>query len=65
MTKIEIDVKGVDAGKVSAWLTVTGATAVQNGDIVTITFESPVNSFTYAELGAQVRANSFTIYTQN
>ena len=65
MTKIEINVKGVEASKVSAWLTVTGATAVQNGDIVTITFESPVNSFTYAELGAQVRANSFTIYTQN
>lgn len=64
MTKIEIDVKGVEAGKVSAWLTVTGATAVQNGDIVTITFEAPVNTFTYAELGAQVRANSFTVYTQ-
>ena len=64
MTKIEIDVKGVEAAKVSAWLTVTGATAVQNGDIVTITFEAPVNTFTYAELGAQVRANSFTVYTQ-
>ena len=64
MTKIEINVKGVEAAKVSAWLTVTGATATQEGDIVTIVFDAPVNSFTYAELGAQVRANSFTVYTQ-
>ena len=63
MVKIEIDCTDVPADKVDGWLTVTGATATQNGNIITIVFESPVNTFTYEKLSAQVRANSITVYT--
>ena len=65
MTKIEIDCSGVDANNkdyTSAWLGATGAT-LENG-IVTIVFETPVNSFTFTNLSAQARANSITVYVQ-
>ncbi len=62
MTKIEIDCSGLDAKYVNGWLNATGATATNNNGIVTIVFDSPVDSFTYPSLSAQSRAHSITVY---
>ena len=61
--KIEIDCTGLADKYVKGWLNITGATATNNGGIITIEFASPVDSITYTGLSAQSRAYSFTIYT--
>ncbi|MBR2927141.1 MAG: hypothetical protein IKC31_06150 [Clostridia bacterium] len=63
MTKIEINCKGLDAKYVDGWLNVpAGATATNADGIVTIVFESPVDSITWEGLSAQSRAYDMTIY---
>ena len=64
MTKVEIDCTDLDTKYVDSWLNVTGATATKNGDIVTIVFDSPVNSLTYTGLAKQSRAYSITVYAE-
>ena len=63
MTKIEIDCTGIANKYVSGWLNVTGATVTNNNGIITVEFNSPVDSLTYTGLSAQCRAYSFTVYT--
>lgn len=59
IVKIEIDCKSLESKYVTAWTSsVSGATLSNN--IVTITFDSPVESVTYS-LAAQARANSITV----
>ena len=43
---------------------ITGATASVNGSNVTVTFSSPVDSFTIEKLTAQVRMKSITVNTE-
>ena len=64
MTKVEIDCTDLDTKYVDSWLNVTGATATKNGGIVTIVFDSPVNSLTYTGLAKQSRAYSITVYAE-
>ncbi len=64
MTKIEINCEGLTSKYVDGWLNVTNATATNNGGIITIVFDSPVDSITYTGLSAQSRAYSITIYTE-
>lgn len=64
MKKIEIDCTGLSSKYVNSWLTVTNATATNNGGIVTVVFDTPVDSFTYTGLSAQSRAYSITVYTE-
>lgn len=60
MAKIEIDAV---SGYIDPWLDVpAGATATKNNGIVTIVFDTPVNSFTYTSLSAQARADKITVY---
>ena len=62
MTKIEINCQGLDSKYVGGWLNVTGATVTNNDGIVTIVFDSPIDSLTYTGLSAQSRAYSITVY---
>ena len=62
MTSIEIDCKGLDSKYVNGWLKVENATATLNNGIVTVVFNSPVDSFTYTALSAQSRANNITVH---
>ena len=63
MTKIEIDCTSLAARYVDSWTSVTNATATNNNGIVTVVFDSPVDSFTYTGLSAQSRAYSITVYS--
>ena len=64
MTKIEIDCHGLGADRIAPWKVVSGgATATESNGIVTITFASPVDSFTYSSLSAQCRAYGITVYS--
>ena len=66
MTKIEINCDGLATKYVSGWSGVpSGATASSNGSVVTIVFDSPVDSFTYQSLTSQSRAYSFTVYSES
>ena len=65
MTKIVIDCVGVNANSkdyVSAWLNVTGATATNDNNVITIVLDAPADSFTITGLSKQARANSITVY---
>ena len=63
MIKIEINCSGLSSKYTNGWLGVTGATATNNGGIITVVFDTPVDSFTYTSLSAQSRAYSITVYT--
>jgi hypothetical protein len=62
MTKIVINCAGLDAKYVNGWKSITGAAATESNGIVTVVFDSPVDSFTFANLSAQSRAFSITVY---
>ncbi len=64
MTKLEIDCSNLDSKYVNSWLGVQTATATKNGSIVTIVFDTPVDSFTYTNLSAQARAYKITVYAK-
>ena len=64
MTKIEIDCSGLESKYVTSWLNVSGATATNNNGIVTVAFNSAVDSFTYTSLLKQSRAKSITVYVE-
>ena len=64
MTKIEINCFGLDSKYVNPWLNVTNGTATLENGIVTIVFETPVDSIVYSSLSAQARAYDITVYTQ-
>lgn len=65
MTKLVIDCTGLDSKYVSSWLNVpAGATATNNGGIITIVFNEPTNSITYTSLAKQSRAYSITAYAE-
>ncbi|MBQ8381809.1 MAG: endonuclease [Clostridia bacterium] len=66
MTKIVIDCTGLDTKYVTPWsnsFTDSNATASVSGGTVTITFQDPVDSFTWEAMSAQGRAYKFTVYT--
>ena len=66
MTKIVIDTSGIEA-KYRAWdtsFTDSNATASATDSATTITFATPVNSFKFASMSAQCRANSITVYAE-
>ncbi len=65
MIKMEIDCTGLESKYVGGWLNVTGATVTNNGGIVTVVFDSPIDEFTYTNLSAQSRAKSITIYVES
>ncbi len=63
ITKIEINCSGLDSKYVTPWKNApTGATATQSGSVITVEFSTPVDSITYANLSAQARAYSITVY---
>ena len=65
MTKMVIDCSGLDAKYVDSWLNVpANATATKNNNIITIVFDSPVDSITYTGLVKQSRAYSITVYAE-
>ena len=65
MTKIVIDCSGLDAKYVDSWLNVPfNATATKNNNIITVVFDSPVDSITYTGLAKQSRAYSITVYAE-
>lgn len=66
MTKIEINCEGIaDSKYISGWLNVpTGATATQNGKVITVVFDSPVDSIKYDSLSAQCRAFDIKVYAE-
>ena len=62
MTKLVISA----VSNYAAWdssFTDSNATATVNGLTITITFATPVDSFTFEKMSAQCRANSMTVYT--
>ncbi|MBO5041331.1 MAG: hypothetical protein J6D87_00040, partial [Clostridia bacterium] len=64
MTKIVIDAN--DGKPVEGWVECindSNATVTQDGNIVTVEFTTPVDSFTVT-VGAQVRANAITAYAE-
>ncbi|MBR3909437.1 MAG: endonuclease, partial [Clostridia bacterium] len=68
MTKIEIDCTNIEAKNKNAWVNSCSddnATATLNGNIVTITFASAVDSFKIQFTDNQARANSIAVYTSN
>ncbi len=65
MTKIEINCSGLESKYVDPWLNVSAGTATKNNGIITIVFDTPVDSLVYTSLSAQARANSITVYTQD
>ncbi len=63
MTKIEIDVASVPVKNQNAWVNSnTTGTAVLSGDIITITFDAPIDSYYVKLTDNQARANSITVY---
>ena len=65
MTKIVIDCSGLDAKYVDSWLNVpSNATATKNNNIITVVFDSTVDSITYTGLAKQSRAYSITVYAE-
>ncbi len=64
MTKIVINCVGLDSKYVNSWLNVSAGSATNNGGIITIVFNTPVDSLVYTGLTAQARANSITVYAQ-
>ena len=64
MTKIVIDCSGLEAKYVNSWLEVSNGTATNNGGIITIVFNTPVDSLVYESLSAQSRAFKITAYSE-
>jgi hypothetical protein len=64
MTKIVIDCSGLEAKYVNGWLNVSNGTATNNGGIITIVFDTPVDSLVYESLSAQSRAFKITAYSE-
>ena len=66
MTKLEIDCTGsnIESNHISCWLSPTVGTATNNGGIVTIVFDSPVDSITFTKLASQTRARKITAYVE-
>lgn len=64
MTKIVIDCSGLESKYVSTWLNVTNGTAVNNNNIITITFATPVDELVYTSLAKQSRAYSITVFAE-
>ena len=66
ITKIEINCTGLADKYVSGWTNVStaGATVTNNGGIVTIVFNSPVDTVVFTRLSAQSRAYSITVYAE-
>ena len=63
MTKIEIDVTGVSAKNQNAWVnSCTVGNATLSGNVVTITLDAPVDSYTIVLTDNQARAISITVY---
>ena len=62
MTKIEINCKNLDTKYVTSWSEISNATVTTSNGTVTITFNSPTDSFTISSLSAQARAYSITVY---
>ena len=64
MTKIVIDATGMDSKYVTPWVTdlnkVEGVTATNASGIITVVFDTPVDSITITT-SAQVRANKITV----
>ena len=68
MTKIVIDCNGLEKKNITPWsnsFNDSNATATVSGSTVTITFKTPVDSFTWTALSAQARAYKFTITTSS
>ncbi len=66
MTKIVIDCSGLESKYVTPWsnsFTDSNATATVSGSTVTVTFKTPVDSFTWDTMSAQGRANKMTVTT--
>ena len=65
MVKMVVDCSGLDAKYVDSWLNVpANATATKNNNIITVVFDSPVDSITYTGLVKQSRAYSITVYAE-
>ena len=64
MTKIEINCFGLDSKYVNPWLEVANGTATLENGVITIVFETPVDSLVYSAMTAQGRAYDITVYTQ-
>ncbi len=64
MTKIVINAKGLDSKYVNSWLNVSAGKATNDGGIITIVFDTPVDSLVYTGLAKQSRAYSITVYAQ-
>jgi hypothetical protein len=63
ITKIEINCSGLDSKYVNPWKNApAGGTVAQSGSVITIEFSTPVDSITFANLSAQARAHSITVY---
>ena len=66
ITKIEINCKGLGSKYVTGWMNVpSGATAVNNGGVITVEFRAPVDSLTYTGLTSQSRAYDITVYSES
>ena len=63
MTKVVIDCSGLEAKYVNPWLTPDNGSATEEDKIVTIVFDSPVDTLTFSQLSAQARAKSITVYS--
>ena len=64
MTQIVINCKGLDSQYVNSWLNVSAGKATNNGGIITIVFDTPVDSLVYTGLAKQSRAYSITVYAK-
>ena len=65
ITKLEINCKGLAAKYVSGWLNApSGGEATNSSGIITVIFDTPVDSVTYTTLSAQSRAYSITVYAE-
>lgn len=65
IVKIEIDCTGLESKYVTSWLNApAGATATNNGGIVTVTFNTAVDRVEYISLAKQSRAYSITVYAE-
>ena len=62
MTRLEIHCVDLDPKYLSGWQNVENATVTESGGIITIVFDSPVDSLVYSALSAQVRAYNIAVF---
>jgi type II secretory pathway component GspD/PulD (secretin) len=65
MSKIDFDVNTKDkpvSGLTDSLNGIEGITVTVSGNIVTVVFDAPVDSFTIAQAANQFRLNSITVY---